>query len=250
ATVTGGVLTWEEIVPTPAGIEGQYAITRSDADPMCVNPLTGEGGYVDLEEFGFLTDPEISGDTVAFSVGAGAPFNFYGVDYDEIWLTDDGYVLFDAETNYDGEPWVPQALPDPQPPNNLLAMLWQDLEIVYDEATNRGVTVLEAGGTDEGSAIVVDYNDVQLFEDPESTYDLQLIAFRGQDDTPGSYEFYVAYGDVTGPVDGLLTIGTENADGTSGQALVNADSGEGIVAEDNVVCFDYTGAPLAPVTIR
>lgn len=44
-------------------------------------------------------------------------------------------------------------------------------------------------------------------------------------------------------------MGTENADGTSGQALVNADSGEGIVAEDNVVCFEYTGASLAPVTI-
>jgi len=44
-------------------------------------------------------------------------------------------------------------------------------------------------------------------------------------------------------------VGTENADGTSGQALVNADSGEGIVAEDNVVCFEYTGASLAPVTI-
>src|SRR5690606_8647481 len=125
----------------------------------------------------------------------------------------------------------------------------QDMEIVYDEATNRGVTVLEAGGTGEGSAIVIDYNDVQLRGDPESTYDLQLIAFRGRDDTPGNYELYVAYGNVTAPVGGPLTVGTENADGTSGQALVNADSGEGIVAEDNVVCFEYTGASLAPVTI-
>ncbi len=196
-----------------------------------------------------MTDPGISSDTVAFGVGGGAPFSFCGVDYDEIWLTDDGFVVFDAVTNYDGEPWVPQALPDPQAPNNLLAMLWQDMAIVYDEATNRCVTVVEVDGTGPGSALVIEYDDVQLVEDPQSTYDVQLVAFRGQDDTPGNYEFYVAYGDVTGPVGGPLTVGTENADGTSGQALVNSDSGEGIVAEDSVVCFEYTGASLAPVTI-
>lgn len=249
ATVTDGVLTWEGISPTPAGVEGEYVITRSDADPLCVNPLSEDGSYVDLEELGFLAHPEIAGDTVAFNVGAGAPFSFYGVDYDGMWLTDDGFVVFDAATHYDGEPWVPQTLPDPQAPNNLLAMLWQDMEIVYDEATNRGVTVVE-GETEAGGLIVVEYDDIQLVEDPESTYDVQLVAFRGQDDTEGSYEFYVAYDNVTGPVDGPLTVGTENADGSSGQTLVNHDSGEGVVADGNVVCFDYAGASFAPVTVR
>src|SRR5690606_4058529 len=114
---------------TPAGIEGEYVITRSDADPFCANPLSESGGYVDLEEYGFVTDPEIFGDSAAFGVGGGAPFSFYGVDYDELWLTDDGFVLFDAESHFDGDTGVPQVLPDPQAPNNLLAMLWQDMEI-------------------------------------------------------------------------------------------------------------------------
>ncbi|WP_324651602.1 S8 family serine peptidase [Georgenia sp. H159] len=249
ATVTDGVLSWEGIVPTSVGVQGEYVITRSGADPFCANPLGGTG-YLDLADLGFMTDPEIVGDTVAYGVGAGAPFSFYGVDYDEIWLTDDGFVVFDAATNYDGEPWAPQTLPDPQPPNNVLAMLWQDMEIVHDEATNRGVTIVEAGGTEAGSALVIEYDDVQLYEVPGSTYDVQLIAFRGQDDAEGNYEFYVAYDNIIGPVDGPLTVGTENVDGTSGQALVNHDSGEGIVADGNVVCFDYTGASFDPVTIR
>lgn len=250
ATVTDGVLTWEGLSPSPAGMEGQYVITRNDADPLCVNPLSEDGSYLDLEEYGFVADPEIVGDTVAFSVGTAAPFSFYGIDYDELWVTDDGFVVFDAETHYGGEPWLPQTLPDPQAPNNLLAMLWQDMEIVYDEAANTGVTVVEGETETGGGLVVIEYDDVQLAGSPESTYDVQLVAFGEQDDTEGYYEFYVAYDNVTGPVDGPLTVGTENADGTSGQTLVDHDSAEGVVADGNVVCFDYTGASLAPVTVR
>ncbi|MEE6273973.1 S8 family serine peptidase [Georgenia wangjunii] len=249
ATVTDGVLEWEGVLPTAAGATGTYAITRSGENPACANPLNG-GGYVDLASLGsFATDPGVSGDTVAFTVSSASPFSFYGIDYNGITLTDDGFVVFDSATNYGGAPWEPQALPDPAAPNNLLAMLWQDMEIVYDAATNKGVTLVNLGGTVPGSALVIEYDDVQLYEDPESTYDVQLFAFRGQDDAPGAYEFYVAYDNITGPVDGPLTIGTENADGTTGQALVNRDSGEGVVEDDTVICFDYEGASFDPVTI-
>ncbi|MFC4555149.1 S8 family serine peptidase [Georgenia faecalis] len=249
ATVTDGVLEWEGVLPTAVGAQGSYVITRSGEDPACANPFNGTG-YVDLATLGnFRTDAGISGDTKAFTVSSPAPFSFYGVDYNAITLTDDGFVVFDVMTHYAGTPWVPQALPSPAAPNNLLAMLWQDMEIVYDAATNRGVTLVNLGGTVPGSALVIEYDDVQLLDDPESTYDVELFAFRGQDDTPGAYEFYVAYDNVSGPVDGPLTIGAEDATGTAGQALVNGASGEGVVADDSVVCFDYQGVSFDPVTI-
>ncbi|MDD9205574.1 hypothetical protein PU560_03715, partial [Georgenia sp. 10Sc9-8] len=248
ATVTDGVLTWQGVMPSPRGLGGSYTITQRGTDPACVNPLDGTG-YLDLAEFGFATDPTVSGDTVAFTVASATPFSFYGIDYSAITLTDDGFVTFDSAANYGGSPWEPQAVPDPAQPNNLLAMLWQDMEIVHDGAANKGVTMVDLGGTEAGSALVIEYDDLQLYDTPESTYDVQLFAFRGQDDSPGAYEFYVAYDNVSGPVDGPLTIGAENAPGTSGQALVNNASGAGVVADDNVVCFDYTGASLDPVTI-
>ncbi|WP_165962715.1 S8 family serine peptidase [Occultella glacieicola] len=250
ATVTDGVLSWQGTLPTAVGAEGTYAVTSSGENPTCANPFDG-GGYVDLASLGnFATNPGISGDTAAFTVSSTvAPFSFYGIAYDAISLTDDGFVIFDGASNYGGSPWAPQAVPDAALPNNLLAMLWQDMEIVYDQATNKGVTLVNLGGTGAGSLLVIEYDDVQLYGDPDSTYDVEIFALRGQDDTAGQYEFYVAYDNVTGSVAGPLTIGAENVPGTSGQALVNNASGAGVVANDTVVCFDYQGPTFDPVTI-
>lgn len=248
ATVSDGVLTWEGVQETPVGAEGEYAITQSGVDPGCANPVGGEG-YVDLESLGFLTQPGIEGDTVAYTVSSASPFSFYGVDYDAVSFTDDGFVVFDAATNYGGTPFTPQALPDPALPDNVLGMLWQDMEIVYDEATNKGISLVNFGGTGSGSALLIEYDDVQLFDDPASTYDVEIFAIRGQDDAPGAYEFYVAYDNVAGSVEGPLTIGAENVGGTSGQALVNNGSAAGVVEDDGFVCFDYQGPAFDPVTI-
>lgn len=253
ATVTDGVLTWEGVLPTAVGAEGSYAITSSADDPQCVNPATGTAEYLDLASLpqAFAPDPGIAGDSRVWTVSSPtAPFSFYGVDYPGISLTDDGFVVFDAAANWSGgTPWTPQAVPDPELPNNLLAMLWQDMEVVADPAAGRGVTLVNFGGTGAGSALAIEYDDVQLYGDPESTYDMELFAFRGQDDTPGAPEFVVAYDNVAGPLAGPLTIGTENAAGTDGQALVNNGSAEGVVANDVVVCFDYVGPTFEPVTI-
>lgn len=233
-SVTGGALydagtnsiTWSGTVDAPGA--PYYNVTDSLTDPFCD---TGFGGYADLAGFGIFANPGISGDTKAWTLTPGAvPYNFYGVDYPSISFTDDGFAIFDTANNYGGSPWTNQNIPDSAYPNNLAAMLWQDMEIVYDQATNKGVSLASAGA----SLHIIEYDNVQIWGDPTSTYDFEIVHYHVVDDTPGYYEFVFAYDNINGPLD-ESTIGTENSDGTAATqyAYNNANFANG-----HMVCFD------------
>ncbi len=206
---------------------------------------TGFGGYVNLEDFGIYTQDTVVGDTVAFGFfGTGDPINFYGVDYQGMLITDDGFAIFDPAENYAGEPWTVQVIPNPDKPSNLAAMLWQDMEIVYDEALNHGVSAATAGP----NVMVVEYDDIQLFEDPANTYDFEIVMTRAVDDSPGAYEIVFAYDNLTGTLDGPLTIGVENAAGDNAIAFENNGNATGNLTNDTMICFDSV-VPQSDVTI-
>ncbi len=233
-SVTGGALydeitnaiTWSGTVDAPQA--PYYDVTDSVSDPLCD---TGFGGYVDLAGFGIAANAGITGDTTVWTLTPGAvPYNFYGVDYPTISFTDDGFAIFDYANNYGGAPWINQAIPDTAYPNNLAAMLWQDMEIVYDLATNKGVSLASAGA----SLHIIEYDNVQIYDDPTFTYDFEIVHYHVVDDTPGYYEFVFAYDNINGPLD-EATIGTENSGGTAATqyAYNNANFANG-----HMVCFD------------
>jgi len=232
-SVTGGALyddvanaiTWSGTVDAPQA--PYYNVSDSLTDPFCD---TGFGGYVDLEALGIFANAGITGDTKVWTLTPGAvPYNFYGVEYPAISFTDDGFAIFDYANNYGGSPWTNQDIPDPAKPNNLAAMLWQDMEIVYDQATNKGVSLASAGA----DLHIIEYDDVQIYEDPTTTYDFEIVHNHVVDDTPGIYEFVFAYDNINGPLDGA-TIGTENSDGTAAtQYAYNSAS----FADGHMVCF-------------
>jgi uncharacterized repeat protein (TIGR01451 family) len=121
-------ITWTGTVEAPG--DPYYEVTDSISDPFCD---TGFGGYVDLEGSEIYPDPDISGDTSAWGWSAGTiPFNFYGDDYSAIYVTDDGFAIFDPVNTWvpSPEPWTNQAIPDVELPNALAAILWQDMEVV------------------------------------------------------------------------------------------------------------------------
>ncbi len=233
-SVTGGALyddvnnaiTWSGTVDAP--MAPYYNVSDSVSDPMCD---TGFGGYVDLEAYGILANAGITGDTKVWTLTPGAvPYNFYGVEYPAISFTDDGFAIFDYANNYGGSPWINQDIPDPALPNNMAAMLWQDMEIVYDAATNKGVSLAGVGA----DLHVIEYDDAQPWGDPTTTYDFEIVHYHVVDDTPGYYEFVFAYDNINGPLD-LATIGTENSDGTAAtQYAYNSAS----FANGHMVCFD------------
>lgn len=228
-TVVGNQLVWSVDLQT----QPQYVMTTNQNDPSCqIDP----SGYIDLEQFGILTEPELSGAT--FSVrfdkvyGSDAPVSFFGQEYAQgYYVTADGFTTVDSDQG--DTPGVNQALPDPALPNNLLAPFWRDWEVVYDAATNRGVTIAGIGDF----VTLTEYDDVEPAPagSTDERYDFEVYTLRQPDDTPGAYEVIFAYGDMSGPTT-PGTVGLENQDGSVGiQADLNAIQ----LTPGLNICFDW-----------
>ncbi|MEA3337421.1 MAG: S8 family serine peptidase [Chloroflexota bacterium] len=240
--VDGNQLTWTGVMAVPTIA---YNMTTSADDPMCDTPF---GGYVNLEDFGILTQDGITGDTevwAAFSTGD--PISFFGMEYSGMGFTDDGFAIFDPGSNYAGSPWISQTIPDADAPNNLLAINWQDFEIFYDEALNHGVSLATAGTP--GGVVLVEYDDIQFWGGSADTFDFEVIVARAADNAPGVYEIVYAYDNLNGSLAGPLTIGIENAAGDNAVALVNNGSAEGVISDGFMVCFDQVAAGVEPAMI-
>ena len=232
-----GALTWSGVMAAAA--DPFYTVTDSDSDPLCD---TGFGGYLDLEGFGILAQPTITGDTVTFDAFSGQnPFAFYGDSYTGLSFADDGFALFGD--GYGGAPWVPQVVPNPDAPNGLLAGFWNDFELFYDAAANQGVSLATAGS----DVSVIEFDDLEPYGGGDPIMDMEIVLYSTQDDTPGFYEAVVAFDNVASTPIG--TIGIENATGTAGSALLNAADSTGVISDGFQVCFDLTASVSEPVVL-
>ncbi len=238
ATYAGGTLSWTGTQPTTAGLTGSYTWTTSAGDQTCVNPLTGTAEYVDLQStFGVDAQPGIEGDSQLWTAFSSMSFGNYGEFSPGLSASDDGLVIHDPSGNWGGEPWVTQTVPSAAKPNSLNAVLWQDMEITYDEATNTGLSL----ASDGASLAVVEWDDVHLYQEPNQSYDMQLIA------EAGSSDLVYAYDNISGPLSGV-TIGAENAGGTIGHALVNNGDASSVISNGTVVCGRYESPETDPLT--
>ena len=225
-----GVITWTLDVNVP--ILG-YDMTTSVTDAACD---TGFGGYVNLEGFGILAQSGISGNSTAWTAFSTAnPVDFYGIEYDRVGFTDDGYAIFDPTNNYGGAVWFSQNVPDVALPNNLVAGMWTDMEIFYDAALNHGVSLATAGPATR----IIEYDNVRYWNDDPAGYewDFQFV-IRDRNDAPGAYEYVVAYDNLS-PFAYYITSGLENAAGTQGASFVAPGiDPNGVVVNDLMICYD------------
>lgn len=239
ATFADGVVSWNGLLNSTYGLEGNYTITTSAEDDSCETPFGP--GYVDLfgVSSGAITaQSTITGDTKTFSAFAAGTYGFYGEDYAGLTFSDDGFLVYDRANNYAGAPWTAQSVPNAAAPNNVAALLWQDMEFRYDEATNAGVSIATAGGTAPGGVAIVEYDNMRYFDDDAGTdgqLDMEVFAIAGSND------LVFAYDNVTsGPILEGVTIGTENADGDVAAAFVNAGDATTKVVDDLNVCATYS----------
>lgn len=237
AVVSGNQVTWSGMMDSTYS----YVVTDNIVDPTCDTPW---GGYMDWKLYGFSANAGISGDTAywtAFSTYGG--FDYYGKHYDMgLSFADDGFAMLDPAANYGGEPWTNQMIPDSDQPNNVIAAFWKDLEIVYDAATNKGVTLV---GTGPGGVAVVEYDDVQPFEGDGSVhYDVELFMWTSAGPGP---EIMFAYDNVVGPVDDV-TVGVEDKDGAL--ATLYAYNETNSIADGLVICIDYVGPEPRTITYQ
>lgn len=239
ASYVGDTIYWQGSMVSPINAEYSYNITTNATNAACDTPF---GGYVNLEAFNIFPISSLTGDTNAWTAFTGQnPFNFYGTEYSGVNFTTEGYVSFGSLT---GVFEVPQALPNPALPNNLLALYWHDFEIVYAASpTTHGISLASAGA----NVSIIEYDDIQLSGGSASQMDMVVVLRSTINNTPGVYEYMVAFDNVSA-TPASATLGIENANGTNGSALVNNDDPSALISNGTIICYDAV-APLNPVTI-
>ncbi len=250
-TATGGhvevisnTLSWTGIMSIS---DFTYEMATSETDSACAAPLSELDGdsdaYIDLAAFGILPDPNTFGDNVWFSVDFdGGAYDFFGSYQDDLLnFTDDGFVFF-APSTPGAAPWQPQPIPTASDPNNLLAIFWRDMEIVYDGV--RGVSLANLTSDGYPTAGIIEFDDVEDWPaDGGPTYDFEIVAYYQA--SPDRYEYIFAYDNLTGPT-ALGAIGLENASGTFG---VQYGFNDLVLTDGMAICFDLVPAYHDPVQI-
>ena len=180
-----------------------------------ITPGGSPAGYLPLSGFGVAPVGGMGDESIAnFTVPT---FVWGSESYSRIGLTSNGYVVVGGGASADVE-FVPQTMPDPAAPNNVIAPWWTDIDLSQAATPNTGVriTILTDGADDW---LVIDYEDVATFgtctPGPCVTHDFQIWIGLTGDANPGE-DVTMAFGDLgAGAADGL-NAGAENRDGSSG----------------------------------
>jgi hypothetical protein len=180
-----------------------------------ITPGGSPAGYLPLSGFGVAPVGGMGDESIAnFSV----PSFLWGDEtYTRIGVTSNGYVVVGGGTSTDVE-FVPQTMPDPAAPNNVIAPWWTDIDLSQAATANTGVRVaILSDGADDW--LVIDYEDVATFgtcsPGPCDLNDFEVwIGLTG--DAHPVEDVTMAHGDLgAGSADGL-NAGAENRDGSSG----------------------------------
>ncbi|OGN81370.1 MAG: hypothetical protein A2X23_09030 [Chloroflexi bacterium GWC2_73_18] len=147
---------------------------------------------------------------------------FYGATYDQVFLSDNGYLNFLAADQY--KPF-PVAIPNMGPPNAAIYALWQDLEL--DESSSIDYATL---GTAPTRTFVIEYSDVKVARS-KARLDLEVKIHEAAETLD------LLFGaNPANPGDGRnATIGIENADGTD---ALEFSFFEGLIEPNSAYRFD------------
>ncbi len=184
---------------------------RQDAAPG-IAPTSGDGdpGYNDLTAAPFNIAPTPVGDEDLITLTTPS-FVYAGRTYTTLSVTSDGYAVAGGANSAQ---FIPQHLPDPSPPNNVLAPFWTDL--TGDGAP--GITnAILTDGTNDWLVVQWDLNTIS--PEPVSARTFQLwIGLNGTEDITYTYDPARL---PAAPADAAagLTVGAENAPGTAGAQL-------------------------------
>ncbi len=192
---------------TPSGNGLTFTGALAAVVPATVSVQTGEspaGGYLPLSLFGIPPVAGVGDETITnFTT---PPFIYAGETYTSVGMVSDGYLVAGGGTGSDVQ-FINQTLPDPTPPNNVLAPFWTDLNPGFSGAMRVG----ELTDTSTGDSwMVFDWDAVPNFSNHQPNSFEVWIGVNGVQDIS------FAFGPVTGGEFGSLTVGAENRFGNRG----------------------------------
>ncbi|WP_189342891.1 M4 family metallopeptidase, partial [Ulvibacter litoralis] len=159
---------------------GDISITASDV----VSNLEYDTTSYTLDTSGTFSPETITGTTLSLGDDAGSSllpigfdFDFYGTTYSNFYIASNGFISFDNDGTSGAVSYTPTALADGGAPNNMIALVWDDLS-----PNQSGTIKYETIGIAPNRKLIVDFIDVPLYTaSPPSAYEVtsQLQLFEG-----------------------------------------------------------------------
>ena len=180
---------------------------RQPAAPS-IAPGATPGGYIPLDAFGITPVPIGDEQALNFNV---PPYRYAGETYNRLGVTSNGYLVAGGTSGAVDISFMPQTLPDPARPNNVLAPFWTDL----DGTGAPGIFI--ATLTDGVDTWIVTEWRVNVFGTTSSRVFQSWIGINGVEDI--SFTYNPANLPAAPPAGYGLTVGAENIDGTAGAQI-------------------------------
>lgn len=206
------------VISNPGGSLLDFRITADIPDSSVLNPLAGgqagfnygwidsdaPGGpafnWIDISATGAESGIDEDGGSAVVPIGF--DFVFYGQNYNQVMIADDGYISF---TDYGESEWVNTTIPSTDLPDNFIAPYWTDFdgdeeEPIYYEtrgsAPNRQFIVqfearsLWSNSNQQTFQIILNEADAgivmqYLTIDPDSSSNEVTVGIENQDGTDG-----------------------------------------------------------------
>jgi subtilisin family serine protease len=172
-----------------------------------IAPGAGPAGYLPLDQFGIT--PTAVGDEDILNLNVPS-YDFAGESFSAVGITSNGYAVAGGGTSADVT-FEPQTLPDPTPPNAVMAPYWTDLD-------GTGAPGVLAGSLNDGvnTWVVVEWR-VNLYGTSDQKVFQEWIGVNGTEDVSFAYDPDNLPGDA--PAEAGLTVGAENSAGSAGAQI-------------------------------
>ncbi len=229
---------------------GFNGVLSGGMPPLVTVAAGSQNGYLSLSDLGAPPNVPL-GDETLVNFATNRPFIYAGETYNTIGMTSNGYVVVGGGTAQDLS-YINFDFPNPAPPNNVLAPFWTDLD-GSKGGQYYAYTLCDIDCDDPGSLqwMVLEWRNAPNYSDAAQVNTFQIwIGLNGVEDIT------FAYGpELTAGNEGFLTVGAENALGSSGANFYSFDgSGPAVgtppVANGPDVRVTGTPAePAIPVTV-
>lgn len=243
---------------TATALAGEYEMVDSNGEPS-----NAAFGFEDISSTGTDITDELSHDDDALAIPVGFDFTLYGQTYNQVYVSTNGFLTFDAGGDYS---WSNGAIPSAGFPNAATYPFWDDLYLTYP-TTQIDYAVLGAGHTQR---LVVQWTNIGTYayhdeyesdgydgeyapafaplgmsgdkEDPQRGVTFEAVLYR---DGRIAFRYQnVAFNEGSGHDAGAsATVGIENADGTDG---IEYSYDEPALRDGLGILFYRYVAPVAP----
>ena len=131
---------------------------------------------LDLYAISASVDSLVTDDTYTQIINLGFDFDFYGVTYNKMLISSNGYVTFDTTSAGGYSPWaINAAIPNPgTPPENSIMVTWQDTDPGV-----AGAIYFGSYGAAPNRVYVVTWCGLAMFSCNNLIYTSQLRMYEG-----------------------------------------------------------------------